>query len=174
MLPGRDPDASTEAGAGPCREERGDWAGPSRLRCSTGPAGRRNGEPPMAAAWASAWKVPVPVGRGPGWGVEHATATLPQVEQMKFKDSRIKLMSEILSGIKVLKLYAWEPSFLQQVEGIRHSELRLLRQAAYLHAISIFTWICTPFLVRISFRAGLPSPTSHLGSPGLWAQPTPP
>nr|KAF6308676.1 ATP binding cassette subfamily C member 3 [Pipistrellus kuhlii] len=97
-----------------------------------------------------------------------------QVEQMKFKDSRIKLMSEILGGIKVLKLYAWEPSFLEQVEGIRHSELRLLRQAAYLHAISIFTWICTPFLVRLSFRAGLPSPSSHLGSPGLWAQHTPP
>ncbi|XP_036307045.1 ATP-binding cassette sub-family C member 3 isoform X1 [Pipistrellus kuhlii] len=72
-----------------------------------------------------------------------------QVEQMKFKDSRIKLMSEILGGIKVLKLYAWEPSFLEQVEGIRHSELRLLRQAAYLHAISIFTWICTPFLVTL-------------------------
>ncbi|CAK6438290.1 unnamed protein product [Pipistrellus nathusii] len=72
-----------------------------------------------------------------------------QVEQMKFKDSRIKLMSEILGGIKVLKLYAWEPSFLEQVEGIRHRELRLLRQAAYLHAISIFTWICTPFLVTL-------------------------
>lgn len=95
---------------------------------------------------------------------------------MKFKDSRIKLMSEILGGIKVLKLYAWEPSFLQQVEGIRHRELGLLRQAAYLHAISIFTWICTPFLVRLSLRAGLPSPTSHLppgSSPGLWAQHTP-
>lgn len=92
---------------------------------------------------------------------------------MKFKDSRIRLMSEILGGIKVLKLYAWEPSFLQQVEGIRQSELRLLRQAAYLHAISIFTWICTPFLVRLSFRAGLPPPTSLLGSPGLWVQHTP-
>ncbi|XP_066120060.1 ATP-binding cassette sub-family C member 3 isoform X1 [Saccopteryx bilineata] len=72
-----------------------------------------------------------------------------QVEQMKFKDSRIKLMSEILGGIKVLKLYAWEPSFVQQVEGIRQSELRLLRQAAYLHAISTFIWVCTPFLVTL-------------------------
>lgn len=89
---------------------------------------------------------------------------------MKFKDSRIRLMSEILGGIKVLKLYAWEPSFLQQVEGIRQSELRLLRHAAYLHAISIFTWICTPFLVRLSFQAGLPPPTSLLGSPGLWVR----
>ncbi|KAK2111666.1 Canalicular multispecific organic anion transporter 2 [Saguinus oedipus] len=72
-----------------------------------------------------------------------------QVEQMKLKDSRIKLMSEILNGIKVLKLYAWEPSFLQQVEGIRQRELQLLRKAAYLHAISTFIWVCSPFLVTL-------------------------
>uniref|UniRef100_A0A2K5U2M2 ABC-type glutathione-S-conjugate transporter n=1 Tax=Macaca fascicularis TaxID=9541 RepID=A0A2K5U2M2_MACFA len=72
-----------------------------------------------------------------------------QVKQMKLKDSRIKLMSEILNGIKVLKLYAWEPSFLKQVEGIRQGELQLLRTAAYLHAISTFTWMCTPFLVTL-------------------------
>ncbi|XP_006177042.1 canalicular multispecific organic anion transporter 2 [Camelus ferus] len=72
-----------------------------------------------------------------------------QVEQMKFKDSRIKLMSEILGGIKVLKLYAWEPSFLEQVEGIRQDELRLMRRSAFLHATSTFIWICTPFLVTL-------------------------
>ncbi|XP_029783715.1 canalicular multispecific organic anion transporter 2 isoform X2 [Suricata suricatta] len=73
-----------------------------------------------------------------------------QVEQMKFKDSRIKLMSEILGGIKVLKLYAWEPIFLEKVEGIREGELRILRQSAYLQAIATFTWICTPFLVTLT------------------------
>ncbi|KAM5274228.1 ATP-binding cassette sub-family C member 3 [Ctenodactylus gundi] len=72
-----------------------------------------------------------------------------QVQQMKFKDSRIKQMSEILGGIKVLKLYAWEPSFLEQVEGVRQSELRLLRKGAYLQAISTFIWVCTPFLVTL-------------------------
>uniref|UniRef100_A0A452UGV2 Multidrug resistance-associated protein 1 n=1 Tax=Ursus maritimus TaxID=29073 RepID=A0A452UGV2_URSMA len=73
-----------------------------------------------------------------------------QVEQMKFKDSRIKLMSEILAGIKVLKLYTWEPSFSEKVEGIREDELRLLRKSAYLQAISTFTWVCTPFLVTLT------------------------
>ncbi|XP_027481055.2 canalicular multispecific organic anion transporter 2 isoform X7 [Zalophus californianus] len=73
-----------------------------------------------------------------------------QVEQMKFKDSRIKLMSEILAGIKVLKLYAWEPSFSEKVEGIREDELQLLRKSAYLQAISTFTWVCTPFLVTLT------------------------
>ncbi|XP_053511819.1 ATP-binding cassette sub-family C member 3 isoform X4 [Artibeus jamaicensis] len=75
-----------------------------------------------------------------------------QAKQMKFKDSRIRLMSEILGGIKVLKLYAWESSLLQQVEGIRQSELRLLRLSAYLLAIFIFTWHCTPFLTSVSLK----------------------
>ena len=30
---------------------------------------------------------------------------------MELKDERIKLMNEILNGIKVLKMYAWELSF---------------------------------------------------------------
>ena len=30
---------------------------------------------------------------------------------MEYKDERIKLMNEILNGMKVLKMYAWEMSF---------------------------------------------------------------
>lgn len=91
---------------------------------------------------------------------------------MKLKDSRVKLMSEILGGIKVLKLYAWEPSFLKQVEDIRQEELRLMRQAAYLHATSTFIWICTPFLVRRPCLGWCLA--SCLASPGPWTLQTPP
>ena len=35
-----------------------------------------------------------------------------QVKMMKQKDVRVKKMSELLSGMKILKLYAWEPSFM--------------------------------------------------------------
>ena len=38
-----------------------------------------------------------------------------QLAQMKNKDKRVKLMNEILGGVKVLKLYGWEPSFMKQV-----------------------------------------------------------
>ncbi|XP_038135917.1 multidrug resistance-associated protein 1-like, partial [Cyprinodon tularosa] len=73
-----------------------------------------------------------------------------QVAQMKSKDSRIKLMNEMLNGIKVLKLYAWELAFKDKVSEIRESELRVLKKAAYLGAISTFTWVCAPFLVALS------------------------
>ncbi|XP_072263111.1 ATP-binding cassette sub-family C member 3-like [Pyxicephalus adspersus] len=73
-----------------------------------------------------------------------------QVEQMQYKDSRIKLMNEILNGIKVLKLYAWEPSFAQKVVEIRSKELNVLRKAAYLNALSTFAWTSAPFLVALT------------------------
>lgn len=66
---------------------------------------------------------------------------------MRYKDSRIKLMNEILNGIKVLKLYAWEPSFAEKVLEIRKNELQVLKKSAYLNSLSTFAWISAPFLV---------------------------
>ena len=72
-----------------------------------------------------------------------------QVTQMKAKDKRVKMMNEILSGIKVLKLYGWEPSFIQQVLKIRNEEMKALRKAAWLNAIMSFFWTSVPFLVAL-------------------------
>lgn len=69
---------------------------------------------------------------------------------MKNKDSRIKLMNEMLNGIKVLKLYAWEMAFKEKVSQIRENELKVLKKAAYLGAVSTFTWVCAPFLVSLT------------------------
>ncbi|XP_070185918.1 multidrug resistance-associated protein 1-like isoform X2 [Littorina saxatilis] len=72
-----------------------------------------------------------------------------QVKQMILKDSRIKLMNEVLNGIKVLKLYAWELSFQEKILVIRNKELEVLKKAAYLNACSSFTWTCAPFMVSL-------------------------
>ncbi|KAM8717859.1 hypothetical protein ACLKA7_004542 [Drosophila subpalustris] len=72
-----------------------------------------------------------------------------QIAQMKYKDQRVKLMNEVLSGIKVLKLYAWEPSFEKQVLDIRDKEIATLRSTAYLNASTSFLWSCAPFLVSL-------------------------
>ena len=100
------------------------------------------------------------------------------------KDSRIKLVNEVLNGMKVhvyisytliqcaqpsshwlgyiiqlillpslsqvIKLYAWEIPFKQQVMDIRSGELNVLRSTAFLNAGSSFTWTCAPFLVSVS------------------------
>ncbi|CAK1540433.1 unnamed protein product [Leptosia nina] len=72
-----------------------------------------------------------------------------QIRQMKYKDERVKLMNEILNGIKVLKMYAWEPSFEDQVIKIRNKEMHVLKQTAYLNSATAFIWSCAPFLVSL-------------------------
>ncbi|TKS85591.1 Canalicular multispecific organic anion transporter 1 ATP-binding cassette sub-family C member 2 [Collichthys lucidus] len=73
-----------------------------------------------------------------------------QIENMKFKDKRLKIMNEILNGIKILKLYAWEPSFQVQVEDIRGEELKVMRKFAYLSSVSTFIFSCAPALVSLA------------------------
>ena len=74
-----------------------------------------------------------------------------QVNQMKLKDLRIKSMSEILNGMKVLKLYAWEESFEDQVLDVRRREGNELKKIAYLNALTSFFFNCTPFVVSFLY-----------------------
>ncbi|XP_032409131.1 canalicular multispecific organic anion transporter 1-like isoform X2 [Xiphophorus hellerii] len=73
-----------------------------------------------------------------------------QRENMKSKDKRLKIMNEILNGIKTLKLFAWEPSLQTQVEDIRGEELKVMRKFAYLTSFSTFISNCAPTLVSLA------------------------
>uniref|UniRef100_A0A4W3ID60 ABC-type glutathione-S-conjugate transporter n=1 Tax=Callorhinchus milii TaxID=7868 RepID=A0A4W3ID60_CALMI len=64
-------------------------------------------------------------------------------------DTRMKLMTEILNGMKILKFYAWEPSFEDQVLGIRNKELRAMKKSSYIFSVSILLFTCTPFLISL-------------------------
>nr|CAH7713756.1 unnamed protein product [Callosobruchus chinensis] len=72
-----------------------------------------------------------------------------QMKQMKSKDERVKLMNEILNGIKVLKLYAWEGSLEEMIQKVRQKEIVTLKQSAYLNAATSFIWTGAPFLVSL-------------------------
>ena len=71
---------------------------------------------------------------------------------MQQKDQRIRLTSEVLNGIKVIKLYAWEDHFQSDVQNIRNNELAVLRKIAYLNAGLSFSWLCAPFMVSKFMR----------------------
>uniref|UniRef100_A0A3Q3BEI2 ATP binding cassette subfamily C member 2 n=1 Tax=Kryptolebias marmoratus TaxID=37003 RepID=A0A3Q3BEI2_KRYMA len=73
-----------------------------------------------------------------------------QVENMKFKDKRLKIMNEMLNGIKILKLFAWEPSFQAQIEGIRGEELNVMKKFAYLTSVSTFVFTSAPAVVSLA------------------------
>ncbi|XP_028966394.1 multidrug resistance-associated protein 1 [Galendromus occidentalis] len=72
-----------------------------------------------------------------------------QERQMKLKDGRLKSMNEIISSIKILKLFAWEPPFTARVESVREKEVSMLKRFAYMTAGIGFFWTCTPFLVGL-------------------------
>jgi len=67
---------------------------------------------------------------------------------MKLKDHRTKMMNEILNGIKVLKLYAWEVAFMRRINDIREKELKCMRQKAIISSISNSLWTFAPILVN--------------------------
>ncbi|KAH9492692.1 Multidrug resistance-associated protein 1, partial [Bulinus truncatus] len=72
---------------------------------------------------------------------------LIQETLLTIKDSRIKMVNEILNGMKVLKLYAWENEFKSKVEAIRSMEVRHLYKIALLYVLSGLCWGLAPYLV---------------------------
>ena len=62
----------------------------------------------------------------------------------------LQLMNEILGGMKVLKLYAWEKSFVEQINEIRNGEIRALKLFQYLEGSQFMMWNCAPFLVAVT------------------------
>ena len=66
---------------------------------------------------------------------------------MKARDRRVDFMNEVLQGMKALKLYAWEPLLMSQVEKKRAHELRQLRGHQLWLAAIIFCLNALPSLV---------------------------
>lgn len=71
-----------------------------------------------------------------------------QKTQMKNKDSRTRLMTEILNNMKAIKLYGWGEPFKQKLDHVRNDqELYTLRKIGVTSAFASFTWASTPFMV---------------------------
>uniref|UniRef100_A0A8C9Z0F0 ATP-binding cassette, sub-family C (CFTR/MRP), member 10 n=1 Tax=Sander lucioperca TaxID=283035 RepID=A0A8C9Z0F0_SANLU len=79
-----------------------------------------------------------------------ATRILSNNQHMlRHKDSRVKLMTEILFGIRIIKFYNWEPHFTQKVSDCRKQELSHLKALKYLDAMCVYTWAALPVVISI-------------------------
>ncbi|XP_046556239.1 multidrug resistance-associated protein 1-like [Haliotis rubra] len=78
-----------------------------------------------------------------------ARMSLLQARLMKIKDQRIRLVNEVLNGIKILKLYAWEESFRDKILRVRKYELMVIWRIALLQVILTVTSMITPFSVGL-------------------------
>ncbi|XP_078076757.1 ATP-binding cassette sub-family C member 8 isoform X3 [Mustelus asterias] len=61
-----------------------------------------------------------------------------QRSTLDYSSERLRKTNELLRGIKLLKLYAWEQIFHKSVEETRHKELTSLKSFALYTSISIF------------------------------------
>jgi ATP-binding cassette subfamily C (CFTR/MRP) protein 10 len=68
---------------------------------------------------------------------------------MKEKDGRVKMITEVLRGIKAIKLYVWEQHFLRIITKLRDKELKYLKGRKYLDALCVYFWATTPVLISI-------------------------
>ncbi|KAG0082431.1 Multidrug resistance-associated protein 1 [Podila epicladia] len=72
-----------------------------------------------------------------------------QIEQTKITTERVHLMSEILTAIKLIKFYAWEGPFHQQVHEVRARELHLFKRNLQVKAINMAVVFALPVLVSV-------------------------
>ncbi|XP_066923803.1 ATP-binding cassette sub-family C member 4-like [Clytia hemisphaerica] len=70
----------------------------------------------------------------------------------KHSDERVKVMNEIINGIKVIKLYTWEKSFKEWIKDLREKEIKSVQYLAYARAtIMSFFFSAGAFVSLITF-----------------------
>eukprot|EP01028_Stygiella_incarcerata_P007998 TRINITY_DN335_c0_g4_i1.p1 TRINITY_DN335_c0_g4~~TRINITY_DN335_c0_g4_i1.p1 ORF type:complete len:1380 (-),score=414.43 TRINITY_DN335_c0_g4_i1:928-5067(-) len=69
---------------------------------------------------------------------------------LKQSDQRVKLMNEILQGIRVIKFFAWEGPFGDLIRAIRTRELCIIKKAAKVAAVNLSLFVVTPVLVSVA------------------------
>uniref|UniRef100_A0A4W6ERN8 ATP-binding cassette, sub-family C (CFTR/MRP), member 8 n=1 Tax=Lates calcarifer TaxID=8187 RepID=A0A4W6ERN8_LATCA len=74
-----------------------------------------------------------------------------QKSTLEYSSERLKKTNELLRGIKLLKLYAWENIFCDSVEETRGKELTSLQAFALYTSISskALCFLCTTFVVHV-------------------------
>eukprot|EP00898_Chlorokybus_atmophyticus_P001163 jgi/Chlat1/2047/Chrsp17S02516 len=70
-------------------------------------------------------------------------------QMMAQKDTRIRIIGEILAGIRAVKMYVWEACFMRRINEVRDKELHNLAVRKYLDAMCVYFWSCTPILFSL-------------------------
>lgn len=76
---------------------------------------------------------------------------------MDMKSKRVKLISEMLNGMKILKLYAWEKPFRDQVLELRKKETVYLKRNFFVYGAFFLMFVVGPYMVSclsIHFHSG--------------------
>jgi ATP-binding cassette, subfamily C (CFTR/MRP), member 1 len=86
---------------------------------------------------------------GPILGKAVRTLHTKRRKSTKFTDARVRLIQEILSSMRAIKVYTWEKSFLGRVYDIRLSELKIVRYLLMLKTAINAVSMCIPVYASI-------------------------
>uniref|UniRef100_A0A8B9S7G7 Multidrug resistance-associated protein 4 n=1 Tax=Apteryx owenii TaxID=8824 RepID=A0A8B9S7G7_APTOW len=71
-----------------------------------------------------------------------------------FTDVRIRTMNEVISGMKIIKMYAWEKSFAELVNGLRRKEIAMVMKSSYLRGLNLASFfVASKITVFMTFMA---------------------
>nr|AHB63235.1 multidrug resistance-associated protein [Chrysomela lapponica] len=83
----------------------------------------------------------------PGQGYVGKMTGVLRFRVAKKTDTRVKLMNEVISGIQVIKMYAWEKSFEKLIKFMRADEITDLTSTSYLRGLLLS---CMVFIERLT------------------------
>ncbi|KAK7002404.1 oligomycin resistance ATP-dependent permease YOR1 [Favolaschia claudopus] len=68
---------------------------------------------------------------------------------VKITDARVRLITEVLQGIRLIKFYGWESFYVDRIQEMRMRELSTIRKAAWATAALIAMFTVMPTLAMI-------------------------
>ncbi|XP_076579274.1 ATP-binding cassette sub-family C member 4-like [Chaetodon auriga] len=67
-------------------------------------------------------------------------------------DNRIRTMNEVVSGIRIIKMYAWEKPFAALVSDVRSKEISKIMKSSYLRGLNMASFFCaSKIIVFVTF-----------------------
>ncbi|KAK9451196.1 P-loop containing nucleoside triphosphate hydrolase protein [Limtongia smithiae] len=72
-----------------------------------------------------------------------------QSDLMKATDKRVHKTNEVLSSIKIIKYFAWEARFYDNVNEAREEELKMLYKRFFIWAASSILWYGAPIMITL-------------------------
>ncbi|XP_078288563.1 ATP-binding cassette sub-family C member 4 isoform X2 [Panthera onca] len=69
-----------------------------------------------------------------------------------FTDVRIRTMNEVITGIRIIKMYAWEKSFADLVTSLRRKEISKILRSSYLRGMNLASFfVASKNIVFVTF-----------------------
>ncbi|XP_045834036.1 ATP-binding cassette sub-family C member 4 isoform X2 [Meles meles] len=69
-----------------------------------------------------------------------------------FTDARIRTMNEVITGIRIIKMYAWEKSFADLITHLRRKEISKILSSSYLRGMNLASFfVASKIIIFVTF-----------------------